>query len=242
MTQYQASAALLRTRVLSRPYDDRDRHFETGHGTKPASKAYEKQSSARAAERVMAKARRRPLTSEQRSKEIQRRRKWSSAGNMPPEIRGCYSEAERAALGVIADRCRKKGFCDLCLDEIARVAGVGRTSVQNAIRKARSKGVEHISVRERPQRFGKNLTNIIKIVSLSWRGWIVRAIGFKGLSTSVTQIKTSPSEKAETEKSAFEREYAASVRDPSNRPHAWQARPAEKWSHYWRTSTLATGS
>lgn len=241
MTQYQASAALLRTRVLSRPYDDRDRYFETGQGTRPASKAYEKQSSGRTVERVVTKARRRPITGEQRSKEIQRRRKWASAGNMPPEIRGCYSEAERAALGVIADRCRKKGFCDLCLDEIARVAGVGRTSVQNAIRKARSKGVEHISVRERPQRFGKNLTNIIKIISLSWRGWIERAIGFKRLSTSVTQIKTSPSESVETEKSAFEREYAASVHEPSNRPPTWQARHAQKWSRYWRTSTAAHG-
>lgn len=242
MTQLQVSPSLLRTRIFSRPYDERDRYFETGQGTKPASKSYEKQSSARAAERVLARARRRPVTSEQRSKEIQRRRKWASAGNMPPEIRGYYSEAERAALGVVADRCRKKGFCDLCLDEIARLAGVGRTSVQNAIRKARSKGVEHISVRERPQRSGKSLTNIIKIVSSSWRGWIERAIGFKVLSTSVTKIKTSPSECAETEKSAFEREFAASVRNPSNRPHMWQARPAETWSRYWRTSTVATGS
>ncbi|NTG06880.1 hypothetical protein [Rhizobium rhizogenes] len=237
---FSVSNALLRTRILSRPYDDRDRYFETGQGTKPASKTYEKQSSARAAERVVAKARR-PVTSEQRIKEIQRRRKWASAGNMPPEIRGCYSEAERAALGVIADRCRKKGFCDLCLDEIARLAGVGRTSVQNAIRKARSKEAEHISVRERPQRFGKSLTNIIKIVSLSWRGWIGRAIGFKRLSTSVTQIKTSPSEGVETEKSAFEKECVASFRDLSRRPHEWQARPAEKWSRFWRTQTAAHG-
>jgi len=241
MTQYQASAALLRTRVLSRPYDDRDRHFETGQGTRPASKAYEKQSSGRTVERVVAKARRRPVTSEQRSKEIQRRRKWSSAGNMPPEIRACYSEAERAALCVIAKRCSEKGFCDLCIDEIARLAGVGRTSVQNALRKARSKGVEHISVRERPQRSGKSLTNIIKIVSLSWRGWIEQVIGFKRLSTSVTQIKTSPSECGETEKSAFEKEYAVSAREPSNRPPTWQARPAEKWSRYWRTATTARG-
>ncbi|MDK4714672.1 hypothetical protein [Rhizobium sp. CNPSo 4039] len=238
---FPVSNALLRTRILSRPYDERDRYFETGQGTKAASKAYEKQSSARAAERVVAKARR-PVTSEQRSKEIQRRRKWASAGNMPPEIRGCYSEAERAALGVIADRCRKKGFCDLCLDEIARLAGVGRTSVQNAVRKARSKGTEHISVRERPQRFGKSLTNIIKIVSLSWRGWIGRAIGFKSLNASVTKVKTSPSESVETEKSAFERECVASFRDLSDCLRTWQARPPEKWSRFWQASTVASGT
>ncbi|MBB3567592.1 hypothetical protein [Rhizobium sp. BK491] len=241
MTQLQVSPALLRTRILSRPYDERDRYFETGQGTKPASKAYEKQSSARAAERVVAQSRRRIVTTEQRSKEIQRRRKWSSAGNMPPEIRACYSEAERAALCIIASRCSEKGFCDLCIDEIARLAGVGRTSVQNAIRKARAKALAHISVRERPQRSGKNLTNIIKIVSLAWRGWIERGIGFKRLSTSVTQVKTTLSENAETEKSAFEKECAASVHDPFKRPAMWQARPAEKWSRHWRTSATAYG-
>ena len=214
MSEFQPSAALLRTRLMSRPYDERDHHFANGHGTKPATRPHERQASARAAERVVQQARRNRVTSAERSKEIQRRRKWASGGSMPPEIRACYSEAERAALAVIADRCRKKGFCDMCLDEIARVAGVSRTSVQNAIRKARSKGLEHISVRERPQSYGKHLTNIIKIVSQSWRGWIMRAIGFKGLNTSVTPVKTSPFETAETEKTAFEKMGVSSVLNP----------------------------
>lgn len=241
MTNYQPSAALLRTRIVARSARAHDDYFETGAGTKPASKVYEKQASARAADRVVQQARRKRVTSEERSKEIQRRRKWASGGNMPPEIRACYSEAERAALAVIADRCRTKGFCDLCLDEIARVAGVGRTSVQNAIRKARSKGFEHISVRERPQTFGKNLTNIIKIISKSWGSWIIRAIGFKGLNTSVSKVKTSLFETAEKEKTAFERVYAASARNPSNRPDQRQAQPGMNRTGWWRASTAAHG-
>ncbi|MCJ9752074.1 hypothetical protein MOV61_15250 [Neorhizobium sp. BETTINA12A] len=116
---------------------------------------------------------------------------------MPPQIRAGYSEAERAALSVIADRCRSKGFCDLCLDEIARLAGVGRTSVQNAVRKASGrkrtdeKQPPIISVRERPQEHGKHLTHIIRIVSTSWLGWIKRTIGFKRLSTSETESRIS---------------------------------------------------
>ncbi|EGP58463.1 hypothetical protein QYR00_12430 [Agrobacterium tumefaciens] len=241
MTNYQPSAALLRTRIVSRSARAHDDYFETGAGTKPASKVYEKQASARAADRVVQQARRKRPTPDERTKQIKRRRVWSSAANTPPEIRECYSEAERAALAVIADRCRQKGFCDLCLDAIADIAGVGRTSVQNAIRKARSKGFEHISVRERPQVSGKNLPNIIKIISKVWFDWIKRAIGFKRLSTSVSKVKTSLFETAETEKTAFERVYAASARNPSNRPDQRQAQPGMNRTGWWRASTAAHG-
>jgi len=63
-----------------------------GVKARPRSLSYEKQSSPRAAERVVSEARL-PVTSEQRSKGVQRRRKWATADNIPPEIRGCYSEA-----------------------------------------------------------------------------------------------------------------------------------------------------
>ncbi|WP_205939127.1 hypothetical protein [Rhizobium leguminosarum] len=121
---------------------------------------------------------------------------------MPPALRAGYSEAERAALSVIAEQCKRRGFCDLCLDEVARLAGVGRTSVQNAIRKASGRSMKDekrkpiISVRERPQERGKSLTNIIKIICTSWLGWIARAIGFKRLSTSETGVKNSLSKQA----------------------------------------------
>lgn len=240
MTALEASAALLRSRLVSRSATQRDEYFASGNGTKGATKPHERQASGRAAERVIAKSRRKRVTPEEREKEIERRRKWASGGDMPPEIRACYSEAERAALAVIADRCRTKGFCDLCLDEIARIAGISRTSVQNAIRKARSKSNNHISVRERPQAPYYNLTNVIKIISRKWCNWIVRAIGFKRLSTSVTKVKTSLFETAETEKSAFEKAYAAAGRSPS-KPCDWQKAWSGEQRSHWHASAAAYG-
>ncbi len=197
MSGYQASAALLRTRLVSRSDREQDQFFASGRGTKPATQAHLRQAAMSAVDRVVKQAARRRPTTEERLNEIGRRRRWAGGGNMPPQIRAGYSEAERAALSVIADRCRRKGFCDLCLDEIARLAGVGRTSVQNAVRKASGrnrsdeKQIPIISVRERPQERGKHLTHIIRIVSASWLGWIKRAIGFKRLNASETESRIS---------------------------------------------------
>ena len=205
MSEFQVSAALLRTlpRLAARVDPELEAMFQTGQATRPATQAHRRQEVWRSVERVVTKSRRR-APPEEREKEIRRRRAWAGGSGMPPAIRASYSEAERAALTVIADRCRSKGFCDLCIDEIARLSGVGRTSVQNAIRKARSKERGHISVRERPQERGKNLTNIIQIICGVWLSWIARAIGFKRLNTSEIRVKNSLSEQAETGNLAFE--------------------------------------
>lgn len=206
MSEFKVSAALLRTlpRLMSRADPIRDQRFESGEGTRPATEAHIRQSASVAAGRVVKQsARRRPLP-EEREKAIGRRRTWAGGGNMPPNVRAGYSEAERAALSVIAQQCKYRGYCDLCLDEIARLAGVSRTSVQNAMRKARSKERGHISVRERPQEGRKSLTNIIRIVCSSWLKWIERAIGFKRLNTSKTGVKNSLSQYAKLMKMALE--------------------------------------
>ncbi len=46
-------------------------------------------------------------------------------------------DQEDAVLTVIAQECRRHGRCELCLDELAALAGVGRTAAQNALRRAR---------------------------------------------------------------------------------------------------------
>ncbi len=206
MSEFKVSAALLRTlpRLMSRADPVRDQRFESGAGTKAATEAYQRQSASIAAGRVVKQSARRKPLPEQREKAIGRRRTWAGGGNMPPGIRAGYSEAERAALSVIAEQCKHRGYCDLCLDEIARLAGVSRTSVQNAMRKARSKERGHISVRERPQEGRKSLTNIIRIVCSSWLNWIERAIGFKRLNTSKTGVKNSLSQYAKLMKMALE--------------------------------------
>jgi len=46
-------------------------------------------------------------------------------------------DQEDAVLTVIAQGCQHHGRCELCLDELAALAGVGRTAAQNALRRAR---------------------------------------------------------------------------------------------------------
>jgi len=228
MSDLKPSAALLRTRLVSRPSYARDRKFENGEGTRPVTQSFLRQAASIAADKVLKQTARRRPTTEEREKEVARRRAWGGGSNMPAHLRAKYTEAERAALSVIAEQCRRKGYCDLCIKEIAKIAGIGRTSVQNAIRKAGSKTMAHISVRERPQQGGVSLTNIIKIICRDWLGWIGRAIGFKRLSTSETGVKNSLSKYAETPKMAFERECIAAFREPI------QALPqVEKPSNQW---------
>ena len=242
MSDYRPSAALLRTRIISRPTYDQDRFFEAGNGTKPATQAHARQAASLAAQRVVAATARRKPTTEERQKEICRRRRWAKSGSMPPDLRDRFTEAESAALTVIGEQCKRKGFCDLCIDEIASLAGVSRTSVQNALRKASGrskedeKSVPVISIRERPQAGRKSFTNIVKILCRSWLGWIGRAIGFKRLSASVTGDKISLSRGVETPKTAFERECVAALRDPLRKRdfvenHSSLRDRAKTWAH-----------
>ncbi len=54
---------------------------------------------------------------------------------------------------------KRHGICDLPIDEIADRAGVGKTTVQNAMHEARRLG----EITERPQRGAKNLPNVVKV-------------------------------------------------------------------------------
>ncbi|MBU1313610.1 MAG: helix-turn-helix domain-containing protein [Alphaproteobacteria bacterium] len=241
MTGIQVSNALLSTRLVKRATREQDQFFESGLGTKAATQAHQRQAAALAADRVVRQAARSRPTPEERQKEIGRRRTWGGGGNMPANIRAKYTEAERAALSVVAEQCRRKGFCDLVIKEIAKIAGVSRTSVQNALRKASSKTMAHVSVRERPQQGNVSLSNIVKIICREWLGWIGRAIGFKRLSTSETGVKNSLSERVLTQKEAFERECVAAAREPQ-RPSANLENPSPhrsavpRWPHSFRSA------
>ncbi|CAN7142823.1 hypothetical protein [Rhizobium sp. LjRoot254] len=142
------------------------------------------------------------------TQERQRRRKWGGSSIMPHDLRHFYTEGERAVLGVIAEQVKRKGFCDLCLDKIAEMSGVRRTTVQNAIRKARSGERAHISVQLRPRSGQKNLTNIIRIISSAWMRWLKRSIGFKSLNPSERLIESSLSEGVARFKKAPAKEQA----------------------------------
>jgi hypothetical protein len=128
-----------------------------------------------------------------RAASVARKRKLGGSSGMPDTIRHHYTEGERAVLTVIAGEVKHHGLCDLALDRIAAVAGVSRTTAQNAIREARALG--HLSVEGRPRKGQKNLTNLVRIVSVEWMNWLkrgpslARQIGFKDFHPTKTQDK-----------------------------------------------------
>lgn len=131
---------------------------------------------------------RKPPCSPDRLASRQRRRKLGGSGCMPDTLRAHFTEGERAVLAVVAGEVKHHGVCDLPIDKIAALAGVCRTSVQNALHEARLLGL--IAIRGRPRRGAKNLTNLIEILSPEWRAWLKRGpaahwpIGSKAADTS----------------------------------------------------------
>jgi hypothetical protein len=116
--------------------------------------------------------RRRPRRMPDREKSRQRARMLGGSSSMPPRLRAAYTECERAALTIIAREVKRHGICDLSVAQIAAEAGIGIRTMQNAVAEAIRQG--HICREERPQKGRKNLTNILRIVSLEWIAWIKR--------------------------------------------------------------------
>lgn len=132
---------------------------------------------------------RRPQRAPERSVAIERRRRLAASGPLPPALAQRFTVSESAVLRIVGDECRDKGRCVLPIDAIAARAGVGRTTVQNALRLARRLGM--IEIEERRQEGAKNLPNRITVVDREWRQWLARGprkrdIGFKNLNTTET--------------------------------------------------------
>ena len=100
-----------------------------------------------------------------------RRRTLGGSGALPHELRGQYTEGQRSVLTVVAMN-QRNGVCDLPIDQIAALAGVCRTTVQNTVSLARR--FEHLVSTPRPRPGRKNLTNLLRIVSADWLKWIAR--------------------------------------------------------------------
>ena len=101
---------------------------------------------------------------------LERRRRWVSSGWVPPTIACRFTAGELAALSVVAAQVAKHGRCDLALDHIAALAGVGRTTVRNALGEARRLGF--ITVEVRRLRAFRNDTNLIRITASAWQSWL----------------------------------------------------------------------
>jgi hypothetical protein len=105
-----------------------------------------------------------------RPRSIARRRHLAASGPMPPRLAARFTLSELAALRIISDEVMANGHCDRPLAEIAARAGVGRTTVQNALREAASLGL--VTVQERRRQGQVNLPNVVRVVSREWLQWL----------------------------------------------------------------------
>jgi hypothetical protein len=101
---------------------------------------------------------------------IERRRRWAASGCLPPQIAARFTLAETAVLAVIAAEHVKHGRCTLAIDHIAALAGVGRTTVKNALREAQRQDLARIE--ERRVSAWRNAPNIVTITSREWTSWL----------------------------------------------------------------------
>ncbi|MEZ0251742.1 MAG: transcriptional regulator [Methylobacteriaceae bacterium] len=117
-------------------------------------------------------ARRSVGTRPRTSASLERRRKWSASGYLPPAIAARFSPAENAVLAVIAAECGPtgEGTCDLAIAHVADLAGVSETTVRNAIRAAQALGL--LAVAERRVAAFRNLTNLVRLYEPAWRSWL----------------------------------------------------------------------
>ena len=114
---------------------------------------------------------RRQVGSRPRSPEsMERRRRWTSSGWLPPQIAAGFTMAECAVLAVIAAEVAKRGLCRLTLGHIAALAGVCRSTVKTALREARMAGI--ITIEEWRITAWRNAPNTVRIVSPEWSTWI----------------------------------------------------------------------
>lgn len=121
-----------------------------------------------------------------RARSIARRRTLATAGVLPPALAAHFTTGELAVLAIIASDAGCTRQCDASIAEIAARAGVARTTVQNAVRRAGDLGLILMTERRQPGR--PNDTNLIRIISAEWKQWIKR--GGKRPGTGVQAERT----------------------------------------------------
>lgn len=113
----------------------------------------------------------RPRTNES----LERRRRWAASGRLPPALAARFTPGEIAVLSVVAAEASRRGDCRLAVGHLAAVAGVSETLVRNALREARALGL--VTIEERRVMAWRNDTNVVRIVSAEWAGWLKLAKG-----------------------------------------------------------------
>ena len=110
---------------------------------------------------------------------------------MPAKIAASLTTAELAVLTVIARQVQRAGACVLPVDAIAALAGVSRTTVKRALRQAKLLGLLLVKERRIPGR--KSLTNVVRVISPEWLGWLkLQPRGVGGQSWPATDSYSFP--------------------------------------------------
>lgn len=138
---------------------------------------------------------RRPQPSPRTARCLTRRRQLAASGPLPPQLAAHFTLSEMAVLRIIRDEARARGACAVSIAEIAARAGVGRTTVQNALRRAATLCL--VIVQERRRQGDVNLPNVVRIVSKEWIAWNASrpqakapgSIGFKLVNPTVNEDK-----------------------------------------------------
>jgi hypothetical protein len=163
---------------------------------------------------------RRRQRSPDRQASIERRRRMVGTIAMPPALASRFTWGEQAVHRVIGNEVKKHGVCALPIDAIAAMAGVHRTTVQNALREGQGKGevpgVPIISVQERRRKGQRSLTNIIRIISPEWLTWLRKGPSASSKAIlgegSNKKLSTTDTSKKERETDAPGRREGISVR------------------------------
>ncbi len=114
---------------------------------------------------------RKPVGSRPRSPaHMERRRRWTGSGWLPPHLACRFTMAETAVLSTIAAEVARRGLCRLTIGHIAVMAGVSRTTVQTAVRQAVAIGI--LTSEEWRLTAWRNAPNTVRIVSPEWRTWL----------------------------------------------------------------------
>src|SRR3954469_17569539 len=124
------------------------RAFGAGQVTEAEAEALSNLIEARKIAPVAPGAPRKPVGSRPRTDaSMERRRRWAASGRLPPVIASRFTLAEAAVLAVVAAETVRRGDHRLCHEHVAAVAGVSKTTVKAALRRARDLGL--ITIEER---------------------------------------------------------------------------------------------
>ncbi len=114
---------------------------------------------------------RRRVGSRPRSPEaMERRRRWTGSGWLPPQLAARFTMGEAAVLSAIAAEVARRGLCRLTVGHIAALAGVCRSTVRTAVREAVALGL--LTSEEWRLTAWRSAPNTVRIVSPEWRAWL----------------------------------------------------------------------